>query len=189
MQKRALFIVIEGIDYSGKSTIARTIIEECKDKKILYLDGLPEGVSRAEKRKADNGSVEERFEFYWKKVNKRLSEIIETSLPEYDIIICVRYYISTMTNNIYVEERTGKHPHYEEHDLEGIIQPDAVIFCRVDEETLKSRMKESPPEQQYESNLNSLLSAQEEFERLIELFKEKYGYKRIDIDTSQTSES
>src|SRR3989338_2881861 len=53
-------------------------------------------------------------------------------------------------------------------DTSGLRQPDCTVLLTVDEATLRQRMKNRPPQHQYESNPVFLLKVQPEFLRLID---------------------
>lgn len=98
---RGLFIVIEGIDGTGKSTQAKRLGAwfESRGREVVLgrepTDG-PWGRKLRESAATDRLAPEEELEYFLKDRRQHVDEVIAPSLAEGKVVILDRYYFSTM---------------------------------------------------------------------------------------------
>ncbi len=98
---RALFIVVEGIDGAGKSTLCHRIGRELQNKgRDVLLTFEPSdgfwGQKLRESFKAGRNDPEEELTLFLKDREEHVSKVIAPALAQGKTVICDRYYLSTI---------------------------------------------------------------------------------------------
>jgi len=127
-----MLIVLEGIDGSGKSTIAAMIAERCNG--VTYATP-PEKYRKLRKCVDTNSSLQKHYDFYRDAVIEASSEI-SAILSSEDTVICDRYWLSTL-----VYHRAGKMV-LDGSDFSKLVQPDLTVLLLVGQEEQVRRCHE-----------------------------------------------
>jgi len=117
--KRNLFVVIEGLDGSGKSTICKKLADEL-DWKLYITPPYPFNQIRIEIDR--NANSETRFYFYLASVlyaSKEIKEFLKTNH-----VICDRYIYSTICYHFALDPRLA----YFDVNRLDILKPDFVFY-------------------------------------------------------------
>ena len=139
--RNGTFYVIEGIDGSGKTTIAHLLAP--------WLDAvIPDVEMDGEPRRDLLYDVA-----YYRRYNKRWSERIR-GLLETRNVLQVRYIHSNLANEYLVEGELKEEP-------EDITRPDRIIYLTVDEDELERRLssREKRSRRESKANIKRLLHA------------------------------
>ncbi|GAA5494041.1 thymidylate kinase [Rubritalea squalenifaciens DSM 18772] len=99
--KKGLFIVIEGIDGTGKSTQAKRLAESLREQgETVLLDREPSdgpfGKILRESMTAGRLSPDEELELFHKDRKQHVEDVIQPALARGEHVILDRYYFSTM---------------------------------------------------------------------------------------------
>ena len=100
--KRGIFIVIEGIDGTGKSTLASGLQNAMSDRGLDVLrtfeptDGKWGTMLRNSFTGASRLSLEEELDLFHKDRREHIADVIKPALEQGKNVICDRYYLSTM---------------------------------------------------------------------------------------------
>jgi len=152
-------ICLEGTSYAGKTTVAKLLSEKMP---AIYGPRVANGWEGQEEEIHKNPNPLARFSFFMKEIAAR-SEQVSRLLEQTDVVMD-RYLLSVFAyHNVIVGEQLEAGV-----DTSGLRQPDCTVLLTVDEATLRQRMKNRPPQHQYESNPVFLLKVQREFLRLID---------------------
>ena len=152
-------ICLEGTSYAGKTTVAKLLSEKMP---AIYGPRVANGWEGQEEEIHKNPNPLARFSFFMKEIAAR-SEQVSRLLEQTDVVMD-RYLLSVFAyHNVIVGEQLEAGV-----DTSGLRQPDCTVLLTVDEATLMQRMKNRPPQHQYESNPVFLLKVQREFLRLID---------------------
>ena len=178
MSKKGLFVVIDGIDYAGKTNaLKRVEINNGLDTPdIQKYDGIPKEMGDKTKYNRDNTDPRSRFSFYLG-TNKQFSKRIEAE-TEINNSIVVRYSLSTTAyHNMMIQESEGTNPHLEEIvKKENFLIPNITFVVTLSKDDLEKRMMKRPPQHKHESDANKLMTVQNEFKRLSEQkYKSTFG--------------
>lgn len=152
-------ICFEGIDYAGKTSVAKPITIRLG---AVYGPRVASGWEKAEEKIHKNQNHLARFSFFIRELVAR-SEQVSQMLEQADVVLD-RYLLSVLAyHNVIVGRQleTGL-------DVSNLRQPECTILLTVDGTTLRQRMKKRPPRHRYESNPAFLLEVQREFLRLID---------------------
>jgi len=140
------FVVVEGIDGTGKTTLARNIYLRLKNKGFSAIftfeptDG-PWG-KKLRRSFAAHGRLtpQEELELFLKDRKEHVEKIIRPSLEQGKIVVCDRYYFSTMA----YQGARGLDPEAIRKTNEIFApMPDLVLLLELDPETAIKRIKES----------------------------------------------
>ena len=127
-----MFIVLEGIDSSGKSTLATMIAARCNG--ITYATP-PEKYRKLRKHVDASSSLQKHYNFYHDAVTEASSEI-NAILSSGKTVVCDRYWLSTL-----VYHRAGKMV-IEGSDFSRLVQPDLTVLLLVGPEEQIRRYRE-----------------------------------------------
>ncbi|MFA6158024.1 MAG: AAA family ATPase [Candidatus Paceibacterota bacterium] len=116
-----MFIVLEGIDGSGKSSLAPMIAAKCNG--TTYATP-PEKYRRLRKQIDTDSSPQKHYEFYRDAVTEASSEISKL-LSSGETVVCDRYWFSTL-----VYHRAGKMV-LDGSDFSHLTQPDLTVLLLV----------------------------------------------------------
>lgn len=191
MHHDALFIVIEGLDGSGKTSASKELFS--------MLDAVHHGHIKSTFEPNDASCAGPYIrEILTKKVTSfdphvlplafatnRLDHCHNLIKPwlsaHYDnIVLCDRYYLSSL-----VYQST---PDFSFDDVMALnqfaLRPDIIFFINVDNKTCRERMaKRNQPEELFETNLTE---TRQKYVRAIEYLKEKHHAYIVEIDGSGT---
>jgi dTMP kinase len=156
--KKGKFLVIDGIDASGKGTIVMALTGWLTEKKKVAQDKVlvtfepTGGKSGAEVRKLlaseDNpeANAEKCLELYVKDRREHLKQDIEPALKEGKIVICDRFKYSTIAyqkeQGIGIKEILAKH--------KGMKKPDLVLILDVPSTKSMQRIESDPKRKMYD---------------------------------------
>lgn len=164
-----VLICFEGIDYTGKTTIAKIVADA-----VGAIRG-PRVASGYEKEEAEihkNPDHLARFSFFVKEIAARSTEVCQ--ILERAPVVLDRYLLSVFAyHNVIVGRRLEG-----EIETSGMRQPDLTALLTVDGVMLRRRMNIRPPRHLYESDPVFLLGVQREFLRLAD------SSKTFIVDTS-----
>jgi len=184
MTQNNFFIVIEGIDFTGKSTLTKNL---CSHLNALYLKSPPEiacpllyeGTDMRPYFDSIENSTNRRT--YYSFTNLILSEIIKNKRKEQPVI-CDRYWYSTLAYSSIDEGRPSSYAElFEKESLYEI--PDLMILLTVSEEARIERIKARGIETFEENNIRKDQSKRD-------LILERYRlFNPIEIDTSNMNQN
>ncbi len=145
MTKKPLFIVFEGIDGSGKTTLARLLKEKLTAKGLdVLLTCEPTngkwGKRLRESFNADKRlSLEEELDLFLKDRREHVETVIKPALLKGSVVICDRYYYSTMAyqgaRGMDVKEIASRNQAFAP-------EPDIVFLLRLNPEMALKRIQE-----------------------------------------------
>ena len=147
-KKKGLFIVFEGIDGSGKDCHINRLYEKLTGLGYDVIKTAEPWISEAGKRMrklALEGrkdiSPREEARFYLEDRREHTGKIINPALSKGQIVLCGRYYYSTMA----YQGALGADPEEIRRENESVVPiPDLVIMLRVDiEENMRRIFKRS----------------------------------------------
>ena len=118
---------VEGVDGSGKSTIARTLADYID---ASYYYGVPENL-KEEKKIADAGSLEGRYNFYVKSNNLAQAELREL-LKQKDVVSDWYAYSTAAFHSVLLGRKIELQP--------DIMVPDKTIYVRADWDVIEDRI-------------------------------------------------
>ena len=154
-----ILVCLEGTSYAGKTTVARLLSEKMP---AIYGPRVADGWEGQEEEIHKNPNPLARFSFFMKEITAKSEQV--SRLLEQTNVVMDRYLLSVFAyHNVIVGEQLEAGV-----DTSGLRQPDCTVLLTVDEATLRQRMKNRPPQHQYESNPVFLLKVQREFLRLID---------------------
>jgi len=141
-----LFVVVEGIDGTGKTTLARNIYIRLKNKGFpaIFTFEPTDGLWGKRLRRSFSAPVrltpEEELEFFLKDRKEHVEKIIRPSLEQKKIVICDRYYFSTMA----YQGARGLDPEAIRKTNETFAPvPDLVLLLELDPEAAIKRIRKS----------------------------------------------
>lgn len=193
MQKKSLFIVIEGLDGSGKTSASRAVAE--------YLNHLhPNSVKNTFEPHDESCGGQVIRDILTKKITafdpnflplafatNRLDHCTRVikpwlSMSEYNVVLCDRFYLSSL-----VYQSDENRPFEKVMDLnQHAMQPDVIFFINVDAKTCYERMKiRNQPPELFEQNLGE---TRQKYFNAIAFLKETRKDNIIEIDGSGTIE-
>jgi len=139
--KKGVFIVLDGGDGSGKSSIAKKLKEKWGDKVLLTRE--PGGSKYAEKIRetilsdeAKDADAETQFLLFWAARRDILTHVIKPAIEEGKIVICDRFDSSTYAYQIYAQDAFEMEPLFwqlrETMIEKDNLEPDIYIMLDVD---------------------------------------------------------
>lgn len=145
-KKKGLFIVFDGIDGSGKDCHIDRLFEKLTGLGYEVIKTAEPWISEAGKRMRklaqegrNNISPMEEARFYLEDRKEHAGKIITPALSKGKIILCGRYYYSTMA----YQGALGADPEEIRRENENVVPiPDLVIMLRVDIEESMRRILE-----------------------------------------------
>lgn len=191
MPKNSLFVVIEGLDGSGKSTAAKLVSQKLSEKvKTIHTfepnDSLCAGEYLRQVLRKEIGQYSLRILALGFAAN-RLDHCVRVINPfltenEPGIVICDRYYLSSL---VYQSE--------EEFPMEAVMQlnektrkPDLILFLNVSEKVCYERLKNrNEPEELFEKNF---AKTKGKYEKAIQFLREKRQENIVEINGNGTLE-
>ncbi|PXF60350.1 MAG: dTMP kinase [Deltaproteobacteria bacterium] len=143
------FVVVEGIDGTGKTTLARNIYLRLKNKGFpaIFTFEPTDGSWGKKLRRSFSApgrlTPQEELELFLKDRKEHVEKIIRPSLEQEKIVVCDRYYFSTMA----YQGARGLDPEAIRKINETFAPiPDLVLLLELDPEAAIKRIKESRSE-------------------------------------------
>jgi len=140
------FVVVEGIDGTGKTTLARNIYLRLKNKGFpaIFTFEPTDGPWGKRLRRSFSApgrlTPQEELELFLKDRKEHVEKIIRPSLEQKKIVVCDRYYFSTMA----YQGARGLDPEAIRKTNETFApMPDLVLLLELDPEAAIKRIKES----------------------------------------------
>jgi dTMP kinase len=140
------FVVVEGIDGTGKTTLARNIYLRLENKGFpaIFTFEPTDGPWGEKLRRSFSApgrlTPEEELELFLKDRKEHVEKIIRPSLEQEKIVVCDRYYFSTMA----YQGARGLDPEAIRKTNETFApMPDLVLLLELDPEAAIKRIKES----------------------------------------------
>lgn len=140
------FVVVEGIDGTGKTTLARNIYHRLKNKGFpaIFTFEPTDGPWGKRLRQSFSAPVrltpEKELEFFLKDRKEHVEKIIHPSLEQKKIVICDRYYFSTMA----YQGARGLDPEAIRKTNETFApMPDLVLLLELEPEAAIKRIRKS----------------------------------------------
>ena len=127
-----MFIVFEGIDGSGKTTISKLVAEKTNG---VFYSTPPEKYRQLRKTVDTNSNLQRHYEFYRDAVIEASSEL-EAIESSNEVVVCDRYWLSTL-----VYHRAGNMV-LDGSDFVGLKRPDLTVFLYVSPSEQSKRFKE-----------------------------------------------
>lgn len=127
-----MFIVIEGIDCSGKSTVSKILAEQREA--ILYRTPPKNIIAQRDEIDA-NATPIEHYRFYLDGIRTASKEIWEV-LASGKEVVCDRYWLSTYIYHTVIGVSVNT------DDFAGIIQPDLTVLLLVSNDVQAKRFLE-----------------------------------------------
>lgn len=124
-----MFIVLEGIDGSGKSDLTELLADKLGG--VAYATP-PEKYKELRKKVDTGSSIQKHYEFYKDAVIEASAEISDI-LAKGQIVVCDRYWLSTL-----VYHRAGGMV-LDGSDFSNLVQPNLTVFLLVSPEVQVSR--------------------------------------------------
>ncbi len=193
MQHKSLFIVIEGLDGSGKSSASQAL--------TALLDPLSKGIVKLtyEPNDASCSGLQIR-QILKKQIRDHKPSILPLAYAanrldhcntivkpwletEGHIVICDRYYLSSLVYQSRLDFPFEKVMIYNEYAL----KPDVIFFINVDTKVCYERMKiRNQPEELFEANLDE---SRQKYFAAIEFLRKTHDENIIEIDGGGTIEA
>ncbi len=168
------FIVLEGIDGAGKTTVSKSLARKIGAK---FICTPPPGFSATRRIIDANAKITSRFLFYLSSV-VYTSELIEEWIKK-NHVICDRYFISTIAYH----NALGLKLSFDLNKMH-LFKPDATFFLELrDENERQRRLKER---KKY-TNTDALLEDEKIRNKLITEYQ-KYPMMRIDTSSLSANE-
>lgn len=140
------FVVVEGIDGTGKTTLARNIYLRLKNKGFpaIFTFEPTDGPWGKKLRRSFSApgrlTPQEELELFLKDRKEHVEKIIRPSLEQEKIVVCDRYYFSTMA----YQGARGLDPEAIRKTNEKFApMPDLVLLLELDPEAAIKRIRES----------------------------------------------
>ena len=182
INKKGIFIVVEGIDGAGKTTLTKALKNKLENEGLSVVlsrepTNGPHGQKIREFAKTGRPSPEEELQAFINDRKDHVSKTIRPSLKRGDIVLLDRYYYSTMAyqgaRGISMDMISQKHRDF-------IIDPDLLVLLDIEVEDALARA----------SNRGEL----DEFEKKDYLQKVSDNYKKLEhpnvltLDATATTE-
>ncbi len=142
--KRGMFIVLEGIDGSGKETqmfeLARHIKAKNKYQDVILTHEPWRNLEIKRKLKEDKDAYSDSYkmaELYIKDRTEHVRELISPNLEKGAVVLCGRYMMSTCAYQWTQGANLDKL--FEMHEGKGIILPDLTFFVYISAEIAQQR--------------------------------------------------
>jgi dTMP kinase len=143
---RGLFIVVEGIDGTGKTTLARNICRRLESKGFpaVFTFEPTDGPWGMILRRSFSAPVrltpEEELDLFLKDRKEHVKKVVSPSLEQGKIVVCDRYYFSTMA----YQGARGLDPEEIRKTNEIFAPaPDLILLLELDPEAAIQRIRES----------------------------------------------
>lgn len=180
MSARGLFIVFEGLDKAGKTTLAKMVVEKIGKEKILYQKGLcsPTWIGKLSARRPSTFLfLIEITYLYWKNYFKRLKGIHTIQDRFFASLACHLPDIKKLHNALLIKLGRWLLP-----------CPDVLIYCTASKEERIKRLKEDCGNEHHQ-----WLIDHHEFidlrENIYRDYFNDFGGSKILLDTTQCATS
>ncbi len=175
-----LFVVIEGIDGTGKSTLASNIYQELRNRDINTLLTFEPTKGQWGKKLRQSFTTErlpqdEELSLFMKDRKEHLEDVIIPALKDGRVVICDRYYYSTAA---YQGARGMDPGKIIEKNRQFALEPDLVLLLELDPERAVERIKSS------RSGANSF-EALDYLKRVSEIYDSMRDENIVRLDASQ----
>ncbi len=183
--KKGFFVVLEGIDGSGKTTQAKRLVKRLTEKGFdaVLLKEPSEGPwGRRLKKKArhqDGLTPEQEFDLFQKDREENVELNIKPTLKKNKIVILDRYYFSTMA---YQGAKGIDIKEIKDRNDKIAVPPDMVIILDVSAETGLNRIKER-------KKRDRLFEREGYLRKVREIFKSFSGKNIVHLDGRETEQS
>ena len=192
MQKKSLFIVIEGLDGSGKSTAGKILVDILEKEhpgKVIYTyepndESAGGKFIRAilTKKIADFHPRQLALSFAANRLDHCSRVITPILATEGGIVISDRYYLSSLVYQSAPDYSMSKVWKLNENAL----TPDLIFFLNVSDETCYQRMnKRNQPRELFETNLGE---TRKKFQKGVRFLQKKKENWIVEIDGNGTPE-
>ncbi len=168
MRKRGYFIVIEGIDGAGKTSVSKELV------RLLTSEGVeaiytyePYESEFTELLRKSSGSYDPEIEVLLLAADRyrHLKEVVIPALEEGKVVVMDRYYYSTIA----YQGSRGAREEWINKVHEFVIKPDLAIYLDVEPEVGWSRKKFTPSRVEYlGKDLRLLYEVKERYLRMVE---------------------
>jgi dTMP kinase len=183
-----MFIVFEGIDCSGKTTVAKKLLKLLKNKKIdSVLTKEPAGTKLGEKIKYLISEIKHiknsYLEYFLFSVDRviHINEIIQPNLKKNKVVICDRFLDSSKVyqgiiggiDQKFIDKIYGK--------ISLSIKPDLTIYCHANENIILNRISKRKNPTGFD------IEVKEKIQNYLKSYEELYKKKKniIFIDTEE----
>lgn len=148
MKNKSFFLVLEGNEGSGKSTISKALYERLKGKYNVCLTREPGGVDSAEEirdvilkdRKSQIAGLTEAYLFAAAR-SEHIQKKVKPALNKGQIVIMDRYYYSSLAYQGYGRNLGFQRIKKINQPFIDNVKPDLTIFLEVEEKERNRRLK------------------------------------------------
>lgn len=177
---REMFIVIEGPNYSGKSTVLSMLSTELSKRFTVFSTKEPIRNEFGEMIRGNTYSLSP-FAYHYLILAQREEHnlVLKSKLNEFEMILCDRYYVSNMV----YQSMTGIDMKTIYEMNKRFLQPDIVIALNSDIEVLEARRKKRG-ELSYFEQITSLTKERQVYDVAYD-FLTSFGHEIIKIDTDK----
>ncbi|MFM7087995.1 MAG: guanylate kinase [Candidatus Paceibacterota bacterium] len=183
---KGLFVVFEGIDRSGKSTLLKKVAERLKSQGLpVKTTHEPGGSSLGSTLRplllsAKNNPVTETLLFAAER-SAHVAEVIKPALDEGSIVLCDRFEASTLAYQGYWRGQDLNDLRYVSQYAAASLTPDLTIWCSIDTAIAAKRRENSPDELDNQAvNASNIIAA-----GFKDIFSNYPESKLMIIDTSK----
>jgi dTMP kinase len=182
---KGFFIVLEGIDGSGKTTQAKSLVNTLKEKgfdAVFFKEPSAGPLGRKLKKQArlkDGLTPEQEFELFQKDREENVEVNIKPALKRKRIVVLDRYYFSTMA---YQGAKGIDIREIKERNDKIAVQPDMVIILDVSAKTGLERIKERKKK-------DRLFEREDYLRKVRKIFQSFSGENIVHLDGRETEQS
>ncbi len=182
---KGFFIVLEGIDGSGKTTQAKSLVNTLNEKgfdAVFFKEPSAGPLGRKLKKQArlkDGLTPEQEFDLFQKDREENVEVNIKPALKRKRIVVLDRYYFSTMA---YQGAKGIDIREIKERNDKIAVQPDMVIILDVSAKTGLERIKERKKK-------DRLFEREDYLRKVRKIFQSFSGENIVHLDGRETEQS
>lgn len=182
---KGFFIVLEGIDGSGKTTQAKSLVNTLNEKgfdAVFFKEPSAGPLGRKLKKQArlkDGLTPEQEFDLFQKDREENVEVNIKPALKRKRIVVLDRYYFSTMA---YQGAKGIDIREIKERNDKIAVQPDMVIILDVSAKTGLERIKERKKK-------DRLFEREDYLRKVRKIFQSFSGENIVHLDGRETKQS